>query len=61
MPKRLANVEQVRDAILRDKFQQRQVERDEEDAQREQEALTRAPGPRRRGKFAGPHWNMGGP
>jgi predicted PurR-regulated permease PerM len=44
VPKRLANVEQVRDAILRDKFQQRQVELDEEDAQHEQEVLTRDPG-----------------
>ncbi|HVA90848.1 MAG TPA: hypothetical protein VNL71_13515, partial [Chloroflexota bacterium] len=42
VPKRLANVEQVRDAILRDKLQQRQVEQDEEDAAlRAQDAFPR--------------------
>jgi predicted PurR-regulated permease PerM len=40
VPKRLANVEQVRDAMLRDKLQQRQVEQDQEAAAlREQAAL----------------------
>ncbi|MGH2391551.1 MAG: AI-2E family transporter, partial [Chloroflexota bacterium] len=45
VPKRLANVEQVRDAILRDKLQRRQVEQDEENALREQHALERTSPP----------------